>query len=203
MSTVLGPTRAGAARQPVRSTRPRLRVVDDAPFRPPRMPFVLFVVALLVAGLVGLLLLNTGLQQGTFRVTDLNKQAQQLQDQQQALEHQVRTLEAPQHLADRALELGMVPNPNPVFLRLPDGKVLGVPAKGQAGSGATAFGPLLPKPTPKPVVKPPAVTPSALPSVQPSAQPSAPPTAQQSKPPARPVKPARAPTPTPTPQTGG
>jgi hypothetical protein len=154
------------------------------------MPFVLFVVALLVAGLVGLLLLNTGLQQGTFRVTDLNKQAQQLQDQQEALEHQVRTLEAPQHLADRALALGMVPNPNPVFLRLPDGKVLGVPEKGKAGSGATAFGPPLPKP--KPVVKPTAA-PSALPSTQPSTQPSAPPTGQQTKPPARP---ARAPTPT-------
>jgi cell division protein FtsB len=194
MSTVLGPTRAGVARPAVRPARPRLRVVDDAPFRPPRMPFVLFVVVLLVAGLVGLLLLNTGLQQGTFRVTELNKQAQQLRDQQEALEHQVRTLEAPQNLADRALKLGMVPNPNPVFLRLSDGKVLGVPEKGRAGSGATAFGPQLPKP--KPVVKPPAVKPSAQPSARPSTPVAA---AQQTKKPVqpvRPVKPARAPTPT-------
>ncbi len=35
----------------------------------------------------------------------------------------------------------MVPNPNPVFLRLSDGKVLGVPAEGKAGTGAAMFGP--------------------------------------------------------------
>lgn len=121
------------------------------------MPFVLFVVTLLAAGLVGLLLLNTELQRGTFQVTALNKQAEDLRVQQQALEQQARTLESPQHLADRALKLGMVPNPNPVFIRLSDGRVLGVPAAGQRGTGATVFGPVLPKPKP---VLPPTTTPT-------------------------------------------
>ena len=112
-----------------------------APFRPPRMPFVIFVVSLLAAGLVGLLLLNTELQRGTFQVTALNQQADQLRDQQEQLERQVRTLESPQNLADRSLRMGMVPNPNPVFLRLSDGRVLGVPAEGKAGTGAAMFGP--------------------------------------------------------------
>ena len=129
-----------ARRRPARS-EPKLRVVYGAPFRPPRMPFVIFVVSLLAAGLVGLLLLNTELQRGTFQVTALNQQADQLRDQQEQLERQVRTLESPQNLADRALRMGMVPNPNPVFLRLSDGRVLGVPEEGKAGTGTAMFGP--------------------------------------------------------------
>jgi cell division protein FtsB len=144
MSTVFGTAKARvSATQPAPASRaePKLRVVYGAPFRPPRMPFVLFVVAVLGAGLVGLLLLNTELQRGTFQVTALNQQAGQLRDQQEQLERQVRTLESPQNLADRALRMGMVPNPNPVFLRLSDGQVLGVPEVGKAGAGTAMFGP--------------------------------------------------------------
>jgi hypothetical protein len=170
MSTVFSPQKARVTPAPAKP-EPKLRVVYGAPFRPPRMPFVIFVVSLLAAGLVGLLLLNTELQSGTFQVTALNKQADDLKDQQEQLEKQVRTLESPQNLADRALRMGMVPNPNPVFLRLSDGQVLGVPEEGKAGTGAAMFGPGVPtgtasKPpvtpvTPKPpatTVKPPAAT---------------------------------------------
>jgi cell division protein FtsB len=163
MSTVFGTAkaRAAAATQPAPARRPepKLRIVYGAPFRPPRMPFVLFVVGLLAAGLVGLLLLNTELQRGTFQVTALNHQADQLRDQQEQLERQARALESPQNLADRALRMGMVPNPNPVFLRLSDGKVLGVPAEGRAGTGTAMFGPDTPAAgRPAPGV-PPAATP--------------------------------------------
>lgn len=160
MSTVFSPSKARVTpAQPATRPEPKLRVVYGAPFRPPRMPFVLFVVALLAAGLVGLLLLNTELQRGTFQVTSLNTQADQLRDQQEQLERQVRTLQSPQNLADRALKMGMVPNPNPVFLRLSDGQVLGVPAEGKAGTGAAMFGLNgTPAVKPKPVVKPPAAT---------------------------------------------
>ncbi|WP_238163793.1 hypothetical protein [Kribbella pittospori] len=158
MSTVFSPSKARVTPAPAKRSEPKLRVVYGAPFRPPRMPFVIFVVSLLAAGLVGLLLLNTELQSGTFHVTELNKQADQLRDQQEQLEKQVRTLESPQNLADRALKMGMVPNPNPVFLRLSDGRVLGVPQEGKAGTGAAMFGPgAAPKPAVTP--KPPIVTP--------------------------------------------
>jgi hypothetical protein len=171
MSTVFSPSKARVTPAPAKRPEPKLRVVYGAPFRPPRMPFVIFVVSLLAAGLVGLLLLNTELQSGTFQVTKLNSQAGQLRDQQEQLEKQVRTLESPQNLADRALRMGMVPNPNPVFLRLSDGQVLGVPEEGKAGTGTAMFGPGTPtgvatKPPvvpvkPKPgasTVKPPATT---------------------------------------------
>jgi cell division protein FtsB len=162
MSTVFSPSKARVTPAPAPKAEPRLRVVYGAPFRPPRMPFVIFVVSLLAAGLVGLLLLNTELQRGTFQVTKLNAQADGLRDQQEQLERQVRTLESPQNLADRALRMGMVPNPNPVFLRLSDGQVLGVPAVGKAGTGTAMFGPGTPtgtKPSTPVVAKPPAGTP--------------------------------------------
>ena len=159
MSTVFSPSKARVTPAPAKRSEPKLRVVYGAPFRPPRMPFVIFVVSLLAAGLVGLLLLNTELQSGTFDITRLNSQADQLRDQQEGLEKQVRTLESPQNLADRALRMGMVPNPNPVFLRLSDGRVLGVPQEGKAGTGAAMFGPgAAPKPAVTP--KPPLVTPN-------------------------------------------
>ncbi|WP_233712234.1 hypothetical protein [Kribbella turkmenica] len=188
MSTVFSPSKARATPAVTTAKRPepKLRVVYGAPFRPPRMPFVIFVVSLLAAGLVGLLLLNTELQSGTFQVTELNKQADQLKDQQEQLEKQVRTLESPQNLADSALRMGMVPNPNPVFLRLSDGRVLGVPEEGKAGTGAAMFGPGMPAATPKPPAavtpKPPATT------VKPPATTVKPP-ATTVKPPATTVKP--------------
>ncbi|WP_433168170.1 hypothetical protein [Kribbella sp. CA-247076] len=179
MSTVFSPSKARVTPAVTTAKRPepKLRVVYGAPFRPPRMPFVIFVVSLLAAGLVGLLLLNTELQSGTFQVTELNKQADQLKDQQEQLEKQVRTLESPQHLADSALRMGMVPNPNPVFLRMSDGRVLGVPEEGKAGTGAAMFGPGMAATTPKATPKPPA-------TVKPPVKPPA-----TVKPPAATVKP--------------
>jgi len=163
MSTVFSPQKARVTpAAPAKRSEPKLRVVYGAPFRPPRMPFVIFVVSLLAAGLVGLLLLNTQLQSGTFDITRLNHQADQLRDQQEGLEKQVRTLESPQNLAGQALRMGMVPNPNPVFLRLSDGRVLGVPAEGKAGTGTAMFGPGTPTATAtKPPVAKPPVKPSA------------------------------------------
>ena len=185
MSTVFSPSKARVTPVPAQQPEPKLRIVYGAPFRPPRMPFVIFVVSLLAAGLVGLLLLNTELQRGAFQVTALNQQADQLRDQQEQLERQVRTLESPQNLADRALRMGMVPNPNPVFLRLSDGQVLGVPAEGKAGTGAAMFGPGITKPS-TPVVTPPAATvkpPAATTTRPPSATTTKPPVGTAVKPP--------------------
>jgi cell division protein FtsB len=200
MSTVFSPQKARVTPAPAKRPEPKLRVVYGAPFRPPRMPFVIFVLSLLAAGLVGLLLLNTELQSGTFQVTALSQRADQLQDDQEQLEKQVRTLESPQNLADRALKMGMVPNPNPVFLRLSDGQVLGVPEEGKAGTGTAMFGPGTPTgTTPKPpaaTAKPPATT------VKPSATTVKPP-ATTVKPPATTVKPGtKPPTGTTTARTG-
>ncbi|HEU4676840.1 MAG TPA: hypothetical protein VFS29_12670 [Motilibacteraceae bacterium] len=140
MSTVqraprLAPPAVPAARTaPVRRT-PLRTVPTGAGIgarRAARGPFVLLVGLLLSAGLIGLLLLNTALGQGSFALHDLNHRADQLDDQAQALQRQLAKAESPAQLAARARALGMVPSENPAFVRAADGTVLGVPKPGQA-----------------------------------------------------------------------
>ena len=91
-----------------------------------RGPFAALVALLLSAGLVALLLLNTALNQGTFTLTQLQKQTTRLTDQQQGLQQQIAAWSAPDELAARARQLGMVPGGVPAFLK-DDGTVLGSP----------------------------------------------------------------------------
>jgi hypothetical protein len=85
-------------------------------------------------GLVGLILMSTVLQAQSFEVAKLNEQVETLENRQQALSREVSRMQSPSNLASRALQLGMVPNANPVFLRLEDGEVVGkakpAPARG-------------------------------------------------------------------------
>jgi len=138
--------------------RPSLRVVP-ARRTPARAPFVLLVSAILGAGLVTVLLVNTWLAQGSFTLHALQKQQTALQNQTQALTQEIAAESAPQALAARAAALGMVPAPNPVF-KQPDGRVVGV--ANQA---------VRPAPPPAPT---PSTTPSPTPSVTPSASASGP-----------------------------
>ncbi|MER5477919.1 septum formation initiator [Streptomyces sp. NPDC002734] len=96
-----------------------------------RTPFVLLVVALLGGGLITLLLLNSALSEGSFRLSDLRRETKTLTDDEQALQRDVDAYAAPDALARRAQELGMVPGGDPAFLQ-PDGTVRGRP---QAATG--------------------------------------------------------------------
>jgi hypothetical protein len=100
--------------------RPGLRVVACRPARPRRAPFVVLVLALLGLGLVGLLVLNTALQQGSFDLADLEQRTTLLRDRRAELVGQIADRSAPGTLARRARELDMVPAEEPVFLRLDD-----------------------------------------------------------------------------------
>ncbi|MFJ1702282.1 cell division protein FtsL [Kitasatospora sp. NPDC088346] len=95
-----------------------------------RTPFAVLVVALLSAGLLGLLTLNTALNESSFELARLKRQTTELTDQKQSLQHQIDQYSAPDALERRALELGMVPGGDPAFLQ-DDGKVLGKPAQAQ------------------------------------------------------------------------
>lgn len=114
-------------RRPETASPPWLRLVPSVPVDAPRAPFIVFVIAVLGVGLVGLLLLNTSLQKRAFDVSSLQRSTTAMADQQSDLERQAADLSAPETVASRAAELGMVPNANPVFLRLSDAKVLGIP----------------------------------------------------------------------------
>ena len=110
------------------STKPNLTVV--APPRPKVAGtgmFSLVIVGILVAGMVILLFLNTTLAQGAFQMHELTKAQQALNITKQQLTQSVEVAQSPEQLQARATALGMVPSDNPVFIRLADGKVLGMP----------------------------------------------------------------------------
>nr|WP_203680285.1 septum formation initiator [Streptomyces microflavus] len=107
-----------------------------------RTPFVLLVVLLLGGGLITLLLLNSALNEGSFRLSELKRDTTELTDEQQALQRDVDSYSQPGALERRARELGMVPGGSPAFLD-PDGTVRGVPTKATAP-------PPSPSPTPSP-----------------------------------------------------
>ncbi len=94
--------------------------------------FSLVVLGILVGGMVMLLVLNTSLAQGAFEISSLTSTQRGLAVQEQKLVQQVALAEAPEALQEQARKLGMVPVASPVFLRLADGKVLGVPTPAQA-----------------------------------------------------------------------
>jgi hypothetical protein len=145
------PLRKPAAKPEPRRAAP-LRLVPKRRSSAARTPFVVVVVALLITGLLGLLLLNMIVAQGSFQLHALNKQGKALDQREQALSNRVQALQAPGVLAQRATALGMVPGGPPAFLQLPSGKVLGLPTAGVA----------LPKPAPT-------IAPSARPTQVPAA----------------------------------
>ena len=71
------------------------------------MPFVFLIVGLLGGGLLCLLLINTILDTGTYRITTLQQQNITLLQQTQALQAQIVHEESPSVLAARAIKLGM------------------------------------------------------------------------------------------------
>lgn len=93
---------------------------------------MLVVLGLLVAGLMGLLAVNTAVAQDAFVLGDLQQTSAKLADREEMLLQQVALAQAPDRLAARARRLGMVPATNPTFVRLHDSAVLGVPSPASA-----------------------------------------------------------------------
>nr|WP_052185749.1 cell division protein FtsL [Streptomyces purpureus] len=100
--------------------------MPSGPSTAARTPFVLLVVVLLGGGLIGLLLLNSALNEGSFRLSELKRETTELTDEEQALQRDVDAHSAPDALERRARRLGMVPGGSPAFLD-PDGTVRGAP----------------------------------------------------------------------------
>ncbi|MEU4873653.1 septum formation initiator family protein [Streptomyces sp. NPDC021608] len=113
---------------PLKGRAARLaRLFPAGPRQAARTPFVLLVVVLLGGGLIGLLVLNSALSEGSFKMDDLRRDTKSLTDEEQALQRDIDSYSAPDALQRRARELGMVPGGDPAFLD-PDGTVKGVPS---------------------------------------------------------------------------
>jgi hypothetical protein len=129
------PVSGAPARAPRPAPRPRLRLVPRANVAAPRAPFVVLVLALLVGGLVSLLMLNTMVNENSFRIHDLQQDKQALDLREQQFQREIDRREATPALAEAARRMGLVPAGTPAFIRLPDGKVLGVPTPAKAVPG--------------------------------------------------------------------
>lgn len=105
----------------------RLAVAPAVQLGAPRAPFVLAVIVLVSIGLVGLILMSTVLQRQAFVIADLDAQITELQNQKQSMTRELEVMESPAGLGQAAIELGMVPNANPVFIQLADGTIIGSP----------------------------------------------------------------------------
>jgi hypothetical protein len=117
------PLRTSARRS---STPPRSLRVVTAPDPQGNAGFVAVCVGLLLAGFIGVLMLNTAMAKGSYTMRDLQHRSDELTDSQDALRHAIDEVSGPGPLAKRAQSLGMVPAETAAFLRLSDGAVLGV-----------------------------------------------------------------------------
>jgi hypothetical protein len=115
---------------------------------PRRAPFIVLVATLLGAGLAALLMLNTAAAADEVQSRRLTSDSADTQDQVTQLKIDIANKQAPSVLASKAAALGMVPDPNPVFLTIAaDGSVsiLGTPVK---VAGPPPPTPTTPTPTP-------------------------------------------------------
>jgi hypothetical protein len=140
------PSRAAQSRTAREAVhRARLTVVPRLRSRAPRVPFVTLVSLVLLAGVIGLLLFNTSMQQASFAESRLTAQATALSARQQALAIELEELRDPQRLATQACALGMVVGPTAAFLDVDTGTVTGTPTP--AVAGPCGFEPV-PRPVP-------------------------------------------------------
>jgi hypothetical protein len=103
---------------------------------------------LLAAGLIGLLLLNTTLAEGSFTLHTLQSTSDQLADTEDALTQSLAASKSPANLAAKATTMGMLPAQSAAFLRLSDGAVIGVAQPAQPGPQYTVVRMTAPAPVP-------------------------------------------------------
>lgn len=136
MSTLINSARAGVRTRVPRFAeaaveRARLTVVPPrrslGRTQAARTPFAVLVLAMLAAGVVGLLMFNTHMQQSSFKATALQGQVTALTAREQSLAMELDQVRDPQHLATAAKHLGMVAPAQPGFIQLGTGTVLGEP----------------------------------------------------------------------------
>ena len=135
MSAEYAPTPSRQHSRPVRI----LRGLPQTAARTSTLPFIVAMAVILAVGIVAALVLNTQIQDQSVRISQQNTRIAELSHQESALSAQVDRLRSPAHLQVAAQELGMVPNPYPVFVDLRSGKIVGkaTPVVGYEVPGVT------------------------------------------------------------------
>jgi len=130
-------------RDPAPRPERRLRPAPEPARRAkPRLAYAVIALGGVALIAAAQLLLSIAVAQGAYEIDAFQVQQAELAREQQKLTEDLDRVESPQYLARNAEALGMVPNADPVYLRLSDGAVLGVPTP--ATGGAVASAPLVP-----------------------------------------------------------
>ncbi|PJJ55099.1 hypothetical protein [Compostimonas suwonensis] len=106
----------------------------------PRTIYAAIVIVGIIVIVIAQLLLSVGLSQGAYEISSLQESQKDLTRTASSISEDLDRVSSPQNLAANAEALGMVSNTSPVYLRLSDGAVLGVPAPAQ-GSAGSLIGP--------------------------------------------------------------
>jgi cell division protein FtsL len=173
---------------PARKERTPLSVVRSAP-KKRRAPFVVMCFALLAVALVAVLVLNISVSTSQYQLVELRAKQSTLTKENQDLTQQLQNFEAPQNLAAKAADLGMVASTVKGQIDL---STLTVTGKASPAVKGGAAGAVIPAPAIAGVltVVPPVSTPEPPASRKPvSGEPAAPAPAQA------PAAPAAAPAP--------
>ncbi|GAB3231388.1 hypothetical protein GCM10027447_26450 [Glycomyces halotolerans] len=110
--------------------RPEARPAPE-PVEVPRPAFVAGVVALVVAGIVGLLLLNTVINEDAYHLQDLRSDGVELSQTEQQLNAQLADLRSPNNLEVAAEDYGMVKPDKVLMLDLSTGTIVERPWGGE------------------------------------------------------------------------
>ena len=132
-------------RAPRRGPAPTpLRVIPSSITRTGTGTFATTCIALLIAGLIALLLLNTALAQGSLALGDLQRESARLSDTAGNLQEEIDRASATGSLARSAAEIGMVRMNTRGYIDLSKGTVSGEP---EPATQNNAF-PIVTSPTP-------------------------------------------------------
>ncbi|HHV22605.1 MAG TPA: hypothetical protein GXZ30_13915 [Propionibacterium sp.] len=104
-----------------------LRLVPAPRPRLARLPFLTILLTIVGAGMVGLLLLNTSLQNQAFQASQLRREAAEMSYAVGELEQLLTEAESTRELSRRATALGMRPNRDIAFVEVPTGVISGEP----------------------------------------------------------------------------
>jgi len=138
------PTQGSAALRPAEragktgTAAPRLRVAPPPPVSVPRAPFVGLILVLVVGGVLGILAINTKINENAFKLERLQQEQARLDVDQQQLKKEIADQEAPGNLTANARKLGLVESDDPAYMRLPDGKMIGVPRPAEGKPAITS-----------------------------------------------------------------
>ena len=122
----LDPGRAQAAAVPIRPAR---LASGGARRHASRTTFILLVLAMLGGGLVCLLVINTTLAAASIQISNLQRENAQESQQVQELQQQVSADRSASSIEQRALRLGMRPQPTLNFVNLRTGRRYTMPAR--------------------------------------------------------------------------